>query len=295
MKRTLSRIYADILEHHLFQVSAALSYYFILAIFPGLILLSAILGSLPFPDFFIHILVALDRVLPHEAMHAVYTVVSDVTSSRRGAWLSFGTLGTIWVVSSAFDAVIEALSIAYGVIDTRPMWKTRLEALGLAALSGGLLLVALAVVILGPRFGEWLANQIDLSSIFVSLWPSLRWAIAIGFTVLAVELLYYFGPCVRQNFKATIPGSILSVTAWIAGSHLLGTYFHHFGNYNRTYGVLGGFIAFMIWLYWSSFTVLVGAELNAELASQQLERSRVGEQAGDDRRLLNRRSSDRAA
>src|SRR5438445_12612402 len=100
--RILSRIYDDILQHHLLQVSAALSYYFILAVFPALVFLSAFLGSLPFPNFFVHILVVLDRLLPREAMRAVYSVLSDVTSSQRGTWLSLGTLGTIWVVSGAF-------------------------------------------------------------------------------------------------------------------------------------------------------------------------------------------------
>ena len=76
-------------------------------------------------------------------------------------------LGTIWMASTAFDAVIEALDIAYDVDDLRPFWKTRLLAVGLAAISGGLLLVALAVTIVGPRFGDWLAARLELSTLFV--------------------------------------------------------------------------------------------------------------------------------
>jgi membrane protein len=73
---------------------------------------------------------------------------------------------------------------------------------------------------------------------------------------------------VRQRFGATLPGAIFSVVVWNGLSYLLRFYFAHFAHFNRTYGTLGGFIALMTWLYWTSFTLLVGAELNTELAKQ---------------------------
>jgi membrane protein len=194
--------------------------------------------------------------------------VNDIVSSRHPAWLSIGTLGTIWTASSAFDAMIEALDIAYDANDARPIWKTRLLAIGLAAISGGLLLIAFAVNLVGPRFGDWLAARLEVSAVFVAAWPFLRWTIAIGFAVLAVEVLYFLAPNVKQRFSATLPGAVLSVAAWNGLSYVLGVYFRHFANYNKTYGTLAGLIAFMVWLYWTSFALLVGAELNAELAKE---------------------------
>jgi membrane protein len=93
-----------------------------------------------------------------------------------------------------------------------------------------------------------------------------HWTVAVGFTVFAVEVLYFIAPNVKQRFLATLPGAILSVTFWIGLSYLLGLYFRHFADYNRTYGTLGGFIAFTTWFYWTSFFFIAGAELNAELA-----------------------------
>ena len=267
-KRALANTYHDLANHHTLQVAAALSYYFILSIFPGLIVLSTLLGSIPLPDLFGPVLVTMARLLPPETMRIVYSVLADVLGGHRRAWLSFGTLGTLWVASAAFDATIEALDIAYDVEERRPFWQSRLLALGLAGISGGLLLSALAVMMVGPRFGQWLASRIHLSELFVLLWPAMHWIIAIGFTVLAVETVYFLGPNVKQRFLATLPGAILSVTCWIALSYLLGVYFRHFANYNRTYGTLGGFIALMTWFYWTSFALLVGAELNAELAKE---------------------------
>jgi membrane protein len=98
------------------------------------------------------------------------------------------------------------------------------------------------------------------------LWPYIHWTIAVGFTVLAIEALYFIAPNVKQRFLATLPGAVLSVGCWIGLSYLLGTYFRHFGSFNKTYGTLGAAIALMVWLYWTGFAMLVGAELNAELA-----------------------------
>jgi membrane protein len=274
IQRAISRTYEDISRHHALQVAAALSYYFALSAFPGLIFLSAIVGFIPLPDLFNHVLSLMAGLLPPETMQSVYSVLQDVLSAHRMTWLSFGMVGTVWMGSSAFDAIIEALDIAYDANDDRPYWKTRLLAVALAALSGGLLLVALAVMMLGPRFGSWLAAHMAVSAAFAMIWPVLHWTIAVSFTVLAVETIYFLAPNVKQRFVATLPGAILSVVVWMILSYLLGIYFRHFANYNRTYGTLGGFIALLTWLCWTSFVLLVGAELNAELAKESREAAR---------------------
>jgi membrane protein len=212
----------------------------------------------------------MSRLLPAETMRIVGSVLSDVLSSHRGTWLSFGMIGTIWIASAGFAALIEALDIAYDAKDDRPYWKSRLLAIGLAAVTGTLLLVALATMIVGPRFGDWLAARFDVSAVFAMVWPVLRWAVAITFTVIAVEVVYFLAPNVKQRFGATLPGAVFSVAVWNTLSFLLGIYFSHFADLNRTYGTLAGVIALMTWLYWTSFALLVGAELNAELAKQSM-------------------------
>ena len=91
------------------------------------------------------------------------------------------------------------------------------------------------------------------------------------FTVLAVEVLYFIAPNVKQRFMATLPGAVLAVSCWMGLSYLLGVYFRHFANFNKTYGTLGAAVALMIWLYWTGFAMLAGAELNAELAKMSRE------------------------
>jgi membrane protein len=256
----------DVSRSHTLQMAAALAYYFVLSLFPALILLSAAVAYLPVPDLFSHALALMARLVPPDAMGLVRRVLSDVSTPHRGTFLSLGILGTLWVASSGFAAMIEALNIAYKVTDDRPFWKTRPLALGLAFLTGALLLVALSLMVVGPGFGEWLAGKVHLSILFVILWPYIHWTIAISFTVLAVEALYFLAPNVKQRFLATLPGATIAVGCWLVLSYALGIYFRHFGNFNKTYGTLGAAIVLMIWLYWTGFALLLGAELNEELA-----------------------------
>src|SRR6202048_4865082 len=266
IKVALIGTYDDMVRNHKLQMAAALAYYFVLSLFPALIFLSAVVAYLPVPDLFNQALALLARFLPADAMGLVRRVLADVVSPNKGTFLSLGILSTLWAASGGFAAMIEALNIAYDVRDDRPFWKTRPLAVGLAFLTGALLLIALSVMVVGPRFGQWLAGRVHLSGLFVLLWPFIHWTIAIGFTVLAVEALYFLAPNVKQRLRATLPGTVVSVGCWITLSYLLGLYFRHFGDFNKTYGTLGAAVALMIWLYWTGFALLVGAELNEELA-----------------------------
>ena len=266
LKDALLRTYDDVGDHHTLQMAAALSYYFVMSLFPALIFLSAVVAYLPVPDLFNQALNLMARFVPPDSMGLVKKVLADVVTPNRRAFLSLGLLGTLWAASGGFSATIEALNIAYDVDENRPFWKTRPLAIGLTLHIGALLLLALSVMIVGPQFGEWLSGRVHLSVVWVWLWPYIHWTISVVFTVLAVEGLYFLAPNVKQRLFATLPGATLAVGCWIGLSYLLGIYFRSFANFNKTYGTLGAAIALMIWLYWTGFAMLVGAELNAELA-----------------------------
>jgi len=138
-------------------MAAALSYYLVLSVFPALILLFAAVASLPFPSLYTRIFAQVCTLIPAQTAPMVQAVLLDVLGRNHRVWLSVGTIGTIWIASSAFDAMIEALDVAYDVDDPRPFWRSRVLALGLAATTGCLLLTGLTIMILGPRFGAWLA------------------------------------------------------------------------------------------------------------------------------------------
>ena len=265
VKRALVRTVDDVGKNHTMTMAAGLSYNFILSLFPLLITAAALVGYLPIPNLFDQILGAMARVIPPDSMGLVRTVLRDVISPHKGSLLTLGLVGTIWSASAGFSTMIEALDVAYDIPETRPYLKTRSLAVGLMFVVGVLFVMALAVMIVGPRFGEWLAGRLDMGPVFAFVWPYIRWGVAIGFTVLGVEALYFLAPNIRQRFLASLPGACIAVGGWIGLSYLLGLYFQKFANFNKTYGTLGAAIALLVWLYWSSLIILIGAEFNSEL------------------------------
>src|SRR5438552_15526031 len=112
LKLALVRTYADVVEGHAMQMAAALSYYFVISLFPGLIFLSAVVAYLPVPDLFNQALTLMSHFVPAESMGLVRKVLTDVVTPYRTTFLSFGVLGTMWAASGGFAAAIEALNIA---------------------------------------------------------------------------------------------------------------------------------------------------------------------------------------
>ncbi|HTM90173.1 MAG TPA: YihY/virulence factor BrkB family protein [Terriglobales bacterium] len=265
VKHALWRTYNDVQNKHTMQMAAGLSYYFVMSFFPLLIMFAAVVAYLPIHHVFGEALDFMGRFMPKDSMGLVKTVLRDVITPYRGGLLSFGIVGTIWAASGGFSSMIEALNVAYDVQENRPFWKTRPLAIGLTFLIGFLLVIALALMLVGPNFGGWLAGKVGLSRVFVVIWPYLRWSIAVAFTVLAVELIYFLAPNVKQKFTRTLPGAVLAVGCWILLSWALGFYFQHFANLNKTYGTLAAAIALMVWLYWTAFAILLGGEINADL------------------------------
>ncbi len=255
----------DVVLNHVLSFAAALSYYFVMAFFPALIALAAIVAYLPVPDLFNTIVSTLSRVVPAESMGLIRRIVADVITPSRGALLSFGLVGTIWTCSSGFSAMIEALNVAYDIPETRPWWKTRLLAIELIFIIGTLVTLAFTFMILGPRFGQFLADHMGLAPVYAMIWPALRYLLAVTFIVIAVDALYFLAPNLKQRLSQILPGAVLAVIGWILLSNGLSIYLHKFAHLNKTYGVLGGGIAFLIWLYWSGFLILLGAELNSEI------------------------------
>ena len=118
-----------------------------------------------------------------------------------------------------------------------------------------------------------LQADLRLSLSYVSAWRYLRWGIAILFAVLAVELLYHFGPDVKQRFRDGLTGAMIAVMTWIGLSYLLGIYFQHFDSLDRTYGPLGAAIGLYVWFYLSGFVILVGGEINFLLSELRAHRT----------------------
>jgi membrane protein len=259
-KTAAVHVVRDMEKNHTMAFAAALAYYFVLALFPFLIFVAAVVAHLPLPNFFGQVMELIARVVPAANMGPLKNLMTDTILSTHSRLLTFGILLTLWSASSGFTALIDALNTAYEVSETRRYWKTRGLAIVLTFSVGCLLIIALSLLIVGPSLSSKLTDAFGRAN----LWPYLRWAVAIGCTILAVELLYFVAPNVKQRFLCTLPGAMIAVGGWIGLSYLLGIYFQDFSAYSKGYGSLGVALAFSIWLYWTGFVVLIGAQFNAD-------------------------------
>jgi membrane protein len=261
-KQSLITIYNDVYEEHLFVFAAGLSYYFVLSLFPLLVSMASLLAYVPIPHLFEGLLSLMARLVPGDGMSLVRNIVSDVTGHKHRDFLTLGLVFTMWTASSGFAAMIDGLDVVYRVRETRPVWKTRPLALGLTLLAGSLLLVAVGLMVEGTHLGIWFTGRFHLTPGILGAWRYLRWGIAIAFAVFAVELLYHFGPNVKRCFRESLPGAVVAVIIWIGLSYLIGTYFRHFDNLDKTYGPLGAAVGLYVWFYFSGFAILIGGEIN---------------------------------
>lgn len=243
--------------------AAALSYSVLFALFPFTIFLLSVLGALGLPEFFDWLLEQAQTSLPSTAYQPLEDVINQVREGGGGGLLSFGIIAALWSASSGVRSLMNALNVAYDVKETRPIWKrypmSAVYTLGLAIL----MIAAVGLMLLGPQAVEWLADQVNLGSAFVTLWTWLRLPVAVILLMLVVAAVYYVLPNVDQKFSLITPGSVLAVVVWVLATIGFSVYVSNFGNYNATYGSLGGVIVLLFYFFISSATLLLGAEVNA--------------------------------
>jgi membrane protein len=259
-------IWNEMLRTRSFVVAAALSYYFLLSLVPLLIVFSSLLAYLPIPNVFDQMLDLLAAIVPADAMALVQKIMIGVLSPQSRSFLSFGVVGYLWSSSGGYSAVIEALDIAYGVETSRPWWKDRLQALVLTLTTGALVSTSLLLLIAGANFGRMVEAVFPVPRGFAQLWPDARIALTFLMFLVAILIMYIFGPNTRITFRSALPGAVLAVCVWFLGSFGFSFYLRHFADYNVTYGSLGAVIVLMLWFYIIAVAMLLGAEVNAQLA-----------------------------
>jgi len=271
-KHVVKRTAAEFQEDNLTDWAAALTYYAVLALFPGLIVLVALLGLLGSPDTFTALLEIVRQVGPDSAVDTVAGPIQSVIAEKQtaGALLGFGVLTALWSASGYVGAFFRAANTIYEVSEGRPFWKLR--PLQIAVTVGMVLLlalVAIAVVVTGP-LAEAVGNVIGLGSLTVTVWSIAKWPVLVGVVMFMFAVLYYVAPNVRPpRFRWFTVGGAVALVLWVLSSALFGLYVANFGSYNKTYGALGGMILFLTWVWISNLALLVGAELNAELERER--------------------------
>lgn len=272
LKRTLKEFSNDDMTTY----ASALAYRGIFSLFPFLLFLIAMLGMLDLQEFFTWLREQVSLVLPPDALDLVNPVIDQMQDQKSGV-LSVGILVALWSASIGVRSLMNAMNRAYDVEEGRPTWKLMLLAVGYTIGLALILLATAGLMITGPQVMEWLASQIGLKEIVVTLWTWLRWPVIVILMMLVVALIYYVTPDVEQQFRFITPGSVLAVIVWIAASVAFGIYVQNFGNYDATYGSIGAVIVLLLYFYISAAVLLFGAEMNAVIEHASVE----GKDEGD--------------
>jgi membrane protein len=252
-------------------LAAESAYHILFSIFPLAIFgasMSAIINAVFGLDLFGKIMSALTSALPPDARSAIATPLAKVLSNQNGGLLSVGIILALWSGSNAMSTFIKALNRAYDVEETRPIWKAKGIQVLLTLFLGVLISVAFITIAFGGPIISSVANHIGAGTVFKVLWNLARWPIVLVFISLALAVLYWAGPNIKQQFKWISPGAVIATIVWVLAIYGFGFYVSKFGSYDKTYGTLGGMIVLLLVFYISSLVIMLGGQLNSELAKR---------------------------
>jgi membrane protein len=259
-----------VVEHEIMTRAAAVSFYAMLAFVPFLALvltlavqllpdLSGMTGQKGVGDLSVEELRSnLRTFFPAEAAKVVEDQIVRIQKQPPVGLISFGLAITIWLASSLFLAVIDAMNVIYGVQETRPFWKLRLTAIGMTLIQAAILLTALLAIVAWPFVLGWL--RLGWASAVLA--TVVHWAVIWLMVLLSFAAAFYVGPDADQKWEWITPGSLVGSLAFLLGSGLFGLYVHNFGNYDKTYGSLGGVMVLVFWFWVSSLVLLTAAQMN---------------------------------
>ena len=274
--RVMVRTVTEFVDDEMSTYASALAYQMLFSLFPFILFLIALIGFLHLPDFFSWLRLQSELVLPPQALEQVNPVIDQLQQSKGGL-LSVGIVIALWTASAGVRLMMSAMNAAYDVVEGRPAWKrfplSIIYTVGIA----GMLLIAAALMVLGPQVMSWIAAQVGLEYFIVTLWTIARWPVIVILLMVAVALIYYVMPDVKQEFRFITPGSVLAVVVWIIASLGFGLYVKEFANYNAMYGSIGAIIVLLLYFYISAAVLLLGAEMNAVIEHMSREGKDPGE------------------
>jgi membrane protein len=285
-KRTLKEFNED----NCLGLAAQLAYYLLLALVPAMVFLLALLSYFP-PSMLQQMIGSVGRFAPAEMMDIIRDQMSNIAKGQNGGLLTFGLAMALWSSSAAIVAITDALNRAYDIDEGRPWWKVRLTAIALTLGLGAFVLLAFALVLVGPSLAERVAATAGLGGAFVWTWKIVQWPIIFALVATALAILNYFGPDAEQDWAWVSPGAVLATALWLIASLAFKYYVGNFANYNETYGSLGGVIVLMLWFYISSMAVLAGAEMNAEIEHASPHGKDPGEKVPGERKKIGARAA----
>ncbi|SFP81554.1 YihY/virulence factor BrkB family protein [Salibacterium halotolerans] len=250
-------------EDRAFGLAAEQAFYYMLSLFPLLILSLSIL-----PYFSIEaaeVMSLLETALPSRTAAMIEENVFNIVHNENTGLLTFGIIGTIWSASTGINAFIKAMNQAFNVETPRAFWQTRMLSI---LLTFALLVVIILIFVLsifGNMILQTVTSYLPVQQHTETLLQTVRRLLSIFIMTVLLCSLYYFGPNTRVPMRYVLPGAAAATVMWQLISAGFSYYVQQFGNYSATYGSLGGVIVLMLWLFLTGLTLVIGGEINAIL------------------------------
>jgi membrane protein len=256
------------LEHNLPLIAQALAYSTFFAIPSVLLVVVGLFTLLAGPQTIDNLIARLHTVIPHQASELLSSSLHRL-DQRPGSSLTITIIGAVlalWSTTSAMNAYMIGINIAYGHNDRRGFVKKRLVALVMVAIIGAAFLLVGALLIFGPPIQQWVGNATGASSFLGWVWWIAEWPVLLLGLMAAFATLLYLGPDEDNlQWRFLTPGAVVSVVIWLVTSGAFAFYTANFGSYNKAWGSLAAVIVMLTWLWLPALALLFGAELNAEV------------------------------
>ena len=267
---TLKRVRVEFSNDQVTDIAAALTYYAVLAVVPGLIVLLSILGLTHTSTSTIENQV--NHVVPGSAASVIQTLIKQASTHHSGAGVAaiVGVVIALWSASGYVGAFMRAANRVYNIGEGRPIWKTAPIRLGVTAFAVILLVIMAIIVVATGSVAKTIGNSIGVGSTAVLIWDIAKWPVLIILISVLLAVLFWATPNAKQaGIKWISPGGLIATVIWLVISALFALYVTDFSSYNKTYGSLAGVVVFLVWLWLTNVSLVLGLEVNAELEHEK--------------------------
>jgi len=262
----LKKTFREIGDDHVTTLAASAAYNFFFSLFPLLLFLAPLLSLTGDKQRMVGWLMAqLTSVLPPAQLQAIRPILDKVVFSESAPGLmSIGLLLAAWSGSNIFGTLMSALNTAYDVEETRSWIRQQIVRVLTFAVGGVIMVVSTIVFLDGEGVADWIGNALGLGAATTFAWKVLQFPLAFTGLVGLAFMTFYLLPNLKQRKRHVLVAALVTTLLWIVATLLFRLYVSHFPP-NPAYGLIGGVIILLTWMYYSMFVVLIGGELAAEL------------------------------
>lgn len=242
--------------------ASSLAFHFFLAVFPSIIFLFTLIPYIPIEDFQGRLLELIRNFMPYSAYDAAQSTILDIVQHQRGGLLSIGFVAALYFSTNGFNTMIDTFNRTFHTVETRSWLMQRLVSFLLVFIVTVLLILAISLIIFTELWLQRLKFMGDALEYFVLAGRAI---IIFALFFCTISFMYYLAPAKKSRWKFVNAGSTLATLGSMLTSYGFAYYVNNFGQYNKIYGSIGTLIVILLWIYFNSYILLLGFELNASI------------------------------